>query len=261
MDLRPRVALRHLKKLHLEGDCRCVFRLLDRLEYPDTLDHVGLELLESAPEGISKSLALYLQDRIRRDDRFQARLGIRVSSKPGLILFKIDTLGEFNVPATPQMWNGHPSMSFRALFRETLPRKIEETLYNDLIALTPRERVVGFAGGLGTRTMRDLVATMPNIKDLSLADSVVSDVFLQPDPPSRAKLLPSLRRLFLGRFTLQNDHDWSPLINYLTHQRSGGQAISLRLSGDQPPVPPEVARVIEDLVEEFNIGYPGEDGK
>ena len=116
---------------------------------------------------------------------------------------------------------------------------------------TPRERVVRFTGGASTHAIMNLFVMMPNIKDLYLTQSMISDTFLQPDLPSHTKLFPSLRRLCLGKFTLQND-DWRPLIAYLIHQTSGGQVISLMLRG--PPVPPEVAREIEGLVDEFCPG-------
>ena len=252
-----RVPLRHLKGLHLRGGWRRVFRLLDRLEYPDTSDHVRLELTECAAEGISEFLSPYLRDRIRHDDRFRGRLEIRVSSVPNSISFRVNVVGESNTPITPPGRHGHPSVSFALVFKDAVPQYTRETLCISLIALTPRENVAGLTGGLSAHAVRDLAVTMPNIEDLYLMGSVVSDTFLQPDPPSRTKLFPSLRRLSLSYVTLQNDEDWSPLINYLTHQTSGGQAILFRLGRGRAPVPPEVVKEIEDLVEELNLSYPG----
>ena len=100
---------------------------------------------------------------------------------------------------------------------------------------------------------------MPNIESLNLGGLVVSDTFLRPDSVPHTKCLPSLRHLCLGYSTLRNDNDWSPLTTYLTYQTSGDQAISLRICGNHPPIPSEVVREIEGLVEEFNLGYPGED--
>ena len=245
-----RVPLHHLKKLYLRGDCRHVSLLLERLEYPDTLDHVDLGLFERVDfaEGTSESIAPFLQDRIRRDGRFQGRLKIHLSA--GLIhaTFKI----EFNIPTTPQGYS-HPSMTFQVLFRDDLPRGIGDKVCISLAALTPRERVVALTGDLYTYAMRDLVATMPNIEDLYLMQPMVFDAFLQPDPPSHTNLLPSLRRLCLYYPTLQNDDDWSPFMNYLAHQTSDGQVISLWLYGEH--VPPGVVGEIEDLVEEFSLDY------
>ena len=129
-----RVPLHHLKKLYLRGDCRHVSLLLERLEYPDTLDHVDLGLFERVDfaEGTSESIAPFLQDCIRRDGRFQGRLKIHLSA--GLIhaTFKI----EFNIPTTPQGYS-YPSMTFQVLFRDDLPRGIGDKVCISLAALTP----------------------------------------------------------------------------------------------------------------------------
>jgi len=71
---------------------------------------------------------------------------------------------------------------------------------------------------------------MLNVENLHLVGSVISDTFLQSDLLSNAKPLPSLRHLYLYHFTLQNDDDWAP------------------------PIPPEVVREIENLVDEFTLG-------
>ena len=253
-----RVPLHRLEKLELIGNCHHVFRLLRRLEYPDTLDSVRLHLLECVGEGVSEFLEPYLRDRIQRDDRFQGRLGIISSCTSSSILFEVNILGEFSIPITLPR-HGRPSVSFTVIFRDMLPRGADEKLCIDLIAPTPRERVVDFTGGFRAYDMRDLLITMPNIENLNLTRSVVSDTFLQLNPLSHTKLLPSLRHLCLDYFTLQNGDNWNPLIAYLRHQTSGGQAISLGLRGVHPSIPLEVVREIESLVDEFDLGYSGED--
>ena len=250
-----RVLLRCLKKLHLVGDCCRVFRLLDRLDYPGALDHVNLELLDCAGEGILEFLAPYLQGHIRRDHRFHGKLGIRASSipNPNFISFKV--VGKFGASTIPPGYD-HPSISVTAQLKDIVPRGTGEKLCVNLVAFTPQENVVGFTGGFSEQATRELITTMPNIENLYLLGSVISDAFLRPDPPSCKKLLPSLRSLCLGHFNLQNGDDWRPLINYLVHQTSDGQAVSLRLCGEPTPVPPEVVMEIEDLVKEFNCDYP-----
>ena len=246
-----RAPLRHLKKLHLLGHCRHIFQLLDRLECSDMLDSVDLRLYECVGRETVEFLEQYLQDRIRRDDRFQGRLGIYVSSVPDSISFGVNIVGKFDI-TTMLPGRGYPSVSFTAQYRDTPPRVVGEELCTKLIALTPRERVVEFVGELSPHTTRDLFVIMPNIENLSLKGSEVSGVFLHPDP-LHTKLLPSLRRLRLHYSTSQNDDDWAPLIAYLTHQTSGGQAISLRIRGRRDPVPPEVTREIKGLVGEFDL--------
>ena len=242
-----RVPLRRLKTLHLVGDFRPVFRLLDRLEYPDTLDHLDLELLKCAAEEISEYFVPYLQDRIRRDGRFRDRLGIHAASTLGSISFKIDAIDDSAISAVPPGVHGHSFLSFRAMFRDTVPQDTVEKLCVALAALAPRENVVCLTWELSIHDMENLVIAMPNIEALHLIGPVISDPFLQPDPSSCTKLLPSLRWLSLVDFTLQNSDDWSPLINYLAHQTSGGKPISLGTYGEHTPLPPEVAKEIEGV--------------
>ena len=238
----------------LFGDCCHVFRLLNRLESPGTLNSVDLEFIDGVAEEISESLAPYLLDRVRRDHRFRGRPAIRLSSKPGFFSFVVKNVNELDTP-TMLPGHGHRPMSFEVLFRHVAPQDAAEKQCINLIPLIPRERVVKFTAELSVHAMRDLaVGTMPNIEDLRLMGSTISDVFLQPDLPSRTKLLPSLRRLSLNSFILQNHGDWSPLINYLTHQTPGGQTISLIPYEGPVPVPPEVIREIEGLVDEFDPG-------
>ena len=244
----------------MAGDFCHVSRLLDQLEYPGALDSVYLYLSECTGEVVSEFLEQHMGDRIRCDDRFQSRLGIRVSCTSRFVSFEVNTLGGFDVPTMP-LGHGSPSVSFLTVFRGGVPQGAGEKLCTNLIAVTPREHVVYFRGELSMRSVRDLFATMPNIKDLHLIQSVVSDRFLQPDPPSHTKLLPSLRHLYLDYFALQNDEDWNPLITYLTHQTSDGQAVSLKLTrGGSTPIPPEVVRKMEGLVEELDLYYSDDEG-
>jgi len=249
------VPLYRLKTLQLTGICYHVFRLLRRLEYPDTLDLVSLYLLECTGEGVSEFLEPYVQDRIRRNERFQGKLAMEIWRAPYSISFSVDAFGEFNIP---DMLPGHshPSLWIGTHFKDALPQGADEKLCSNLVSLAPRECVVDFSAALNTHTVKDLLITMPNVEGLYLRESVVSDMFLQLDPPSHKKLLPSLQRLNLDYLTLPSDDDWSPLITYLIHQTSGGQAISFKLCGEHPPVPPEVVEEIESLVEEFNLECP-----
>jgi len=254
----PRVSLRHLKRLHLSGDCSRVFRLLERLECPDTLDSVSLNLSYCAGEAVSELLEPYLHDRIRRDDQFQNRLWIQVSCGCRSISFDINTLSEFNIQTMPS-GNGSPSLSFEAEFADRFPLSAGGKMCVDLMAHVPRERVVYFTVGLDMYATRDLLVTTPSIENLCLSGRVDFDVFLQPDPLLGAELLPSLRHLVLQYYFRKNDSDvdWRPLITYLTHRVSGGQAFSLRLYGRGPP--PEVMKEIEGLVEEYNLDYQNEE--
>ena len=101
--------------------------------------------------------------------------------------------------------------------------------------------------------VREIVPMMPKLQELHLTDALLSDGFLRPDPDgplANTKLLPSLRRLHLEDTVVEND-DWTPLLPYLAHQTSGGQIISLTLSGECFHICKDVVRGIESLVEEL----------
>jgi len=199
----PQVSLLCLKKVELMGNYRDVLQLLSRMECPDTLDSVHLHLSECTGEGLSELLEPYLRDRMRWDSRFQDRLGVHVLCSSGSISFSVNAFGESNIPTTLP-GRTYPSILFSAVFCDKLTRDAGEKLCTDLITVTPRERVVRFTGGPSVHAMRDLLVAMPNIEDLYLMQSVISDTFLRPvaDPLSNTKLLPSLRRLCLDDFTL-----------------------------------------------------------
>ena len=244
-----RVSLGCLKKLRLVGGCSHIFRLLGLLELPDTLVSMYLDLWECGGEVTSEFIVPYLRNRIQRDNRFQGRLGIQISCTSSSISFGVNTLGEFNIP-TFRPGHGYPSMSFLAEFRDRMiTRGVGGKRCTDLVAPIPRDCVVDFTVGLNAHATRDLLVTMPNIENFCLTGFVVFDEFLQPAPPSGTIFLPQY-------FTLKND-DWKPLIAFLTHQTSAGQTVSLRLHGGYPPVPPEVIKELEGLVDEFILRWSG----
>ena len=101
---------------------------------------------------------------------------------------------------------------------------------------------------LGMR--EELFTAMPNIDTLRLRKVSLTDGFPQPDPTgphANVKLLPSLRILRLRDVTA--DAGWRPLVDYLVHQTSNRQAISLELKGDCFSVTPEILVEARGLVE------------
>ena len=120
--------------------------------------------------------------------------------------------------------------------------------------------MVDSAWGPAEDDVCDRLVTTPRIEALHLLGTMASNTFLRPDPLSDTKLLPSLRHLRLKNIILESHGDWNPLITYLARRTSGGQPISFMICGKHPPVPPEVVKVIEGLVEEFSIGSSEESG-
>ena len=244
-----KVPLRNLKVLTLAGEFRHLFGLLRQLILPETLDQMSLTGSNLTVEDISQILAPYMRDYFRRDVRFQDRLGISSSSNHGHISI---TVGVVRSQIAPLVL-GLPRVLLMALTRMP-PLDAQQQFLINLIALTPRERVVSFDASLCIQPPEELFYMMPNIETLRLCDIELLEGFLQPDPDgplANTKLLPSLRSLFLENIIYQNDDDWSLLTTYLAHQTSEDQAISLMVIGDLPDDCPEVVNGIKDLVEGF----------
>ena len=111
---------------------------------------------------------------------------------------------------------------------------------------------------MGMDVVRETVPAMPKIRELHLAGAFMSDGFLRPDPAGSladTKLLPSLRHLHLED-TVLDDDDWSPLLSFLSHQTSGGQAVALTLSGGPSHICRNVEIDIEGLVHGFTLDLP-----
>ena len=240
------VPLRCLKKLSLNGNYDLVLQLLRRLDHPETMDEMTLTVFRCTAEDVTRILGPYVQDYFRRDGRFRDGIGILETSLSDSISIQASTIS--NVEDPPQRVT---FATFTAILQEDLPPHAEEKLCIDFVAHTPREHVVYFGGDLTMYSLKTIVTTMPNIQELHLTSGRVADGFLLPDPDepvANGKLLPSLRHLRLE--DLYED-DWSPLLLYLTHQTSGGQKISLTISGGRCHICKDMLKEIEGLVEEF----------
>jgi hypothetical protein len=104
----------------------------------------------------------------------------------------------------------------------------------------------------------ELFIAMPNIESLRLREVVLLDGFMQPDkagPNANTKLFPSLRFLHLENTSPGDSTLWRPLVDYLVHQTSNRQAISLEMSAREShfELPWEVAKEIAGLAENFTL--------
>ena len=241
-----RVPLRHLRTIELDGEFRRVFGLLQRLEFPATLDHMELRLDDSTPEEVSRILGPYMQDHLQRNTRFRDRLA--VTSSGDCIGVRVCQIGDRFEHLAP--W-ARPSASFTASITGT-PRTVGRTLPPSLVGLIPHDRVVSLRMDHSTKIPEELFAAMPNIETLWLRNVELLDGFLQPNPGgpyANRKLFPSLRYLRLEDVTTKANSD--PLMTYLVHQTSGGQAISFLVSNFRPQLSREAAEKIRGLVREF----------
>ena len=242
-----RVPLHHLKKLTLNGALLHVFRLLHRLDHPETMDEMTLLIYDCTVEEIMGTFGPYVRDYLRRDRRVQDGLGIFFNPPGNFISIRASDGGG-------PTW-GVPFAMFTAVDNEKVPPQAMDKLHIDFLVFTPREQVVHFGGVLSMEALREMVPTMPGIKELHVTDVALSNGFLQPDPDgprAGTKLLPSLRHLYLER-VVRNHYDLNILLQYLAHQTSGGHVVSLSLSGERAYTCKHLVKVVKGFVDEFTF--------
>jgi len=240
--------LRHLERISLKGTFRRVFPILQRLEFPERMDHGEITLFGCTPQEVLEVIGPYIRDYLQRDPRFRDRLEIFLRSDAYGISVRASA-AEVGPDRLPQ--NGPPYARFSARLSQPIPRDVRKKLYIDVLALLPQESIVNFYMDLPVAA--EVVVAMPNLQVLRLVNPVVSDGFLLPNPNgpnAHKKLFPSLQRLYLEDAEAVEDN-WEPLVTYLVHQTSGDQAVSLGLFDEGVHICSEVIERIEGLVEEF----------
>jgi len=154
----PKVQLRKLKTLALTGEFHHLFGLLCQFILPETLDDLDLAVFDCTVEDISQTLAPYIQDHFRRDARFHDKLGVSSSAYNSISI----QVGVVRTQTTAPVLE-LPRVSLMALLSQPLPNTLEQ-LFINLIALTPRERVVSFHANLGVNLPEELFFMMPSIE-------------------------------------------------------------------------------------------------
>ena len=250
------VPLRHLKKLSVEGTFHLVFQLLYRLDYPETMDAMVLNIVRCTVEDFLGTLGPYMEDYIRRDGRFLDGPGVDIVSFMNAFSVQVNTIN--SVTGSIQEV---PFARFSMIYEGDLSVSARDKLYIDFLAHTPREHVVYFNADMRMDAVRGTVAAMPKLQELHLTRPWPMDRFLQPDldgPLANKKLLPSLRHLHLEHL---EENDWSFIIPYLTHQTSDGQRISLTIlfSGRPQHICEDVLKEMKELVEELVLNLTLDD--
>ena len=251
---KSQVPMRHLKNLQLTGEFRLMFRILDRLTFPGTLDSMSLTALDTTVENVLQISGPYLRGYLQHNHRPQDRLGIYIYSANTGFSIRISLMDEPFLWTSPR-YEPLPLVAFEVIPDEIIPPDLLDNLCLDLIAFTPQERVsrLHLSTNTPVNRMEDLLIVMPNIETLYLSKVALSKGFLQPKPDgphANTRLLPLLRYLGLGDITL-TDGDWGHLTTYLAHQTSDNQVVSLQASG-RSYMCPEMMSEIEGLVEEFS---------
>ena len=255
------VPLRDLNILSLTGDFRRLFSLLRRLILPGALDSVFITGFDCTVEDVLQTLGPYIRNHFQRDARFQDRLGVCSFSSPGSISISVNAVCTHAIAPAPKP----PFVAFTVVLAD-LPPDPPEQLFIDLVTIIPRDHVVSFNANAAhhAKPPEELFFMMPNIETLYLSEVEVSKGFLRPSPDgphANEKLLPSLRYLHLEDVTL-DDGGWDRLTEYLVHQTSDKQIVSLEVFGDSPYMPQEMVDEIKSLVEEFTYEQrPEAEGK
>jgi len=245
------VPLRHLERISLKGTFRHLFPILQRLEFPERMDHGEITLLDCTPQEVLEVIGPYIRDYLRRDPRSRDRPGISLRFNTHCISVRASVVGVGHRGPDRLPQDGSPCRRFEARLYRMISRDVRKKLCIDILALLPQASIVDYDTNLSVT--EEAAVAMPNLEVLYLIHPVVSDGFLLPDPNgpnAHKKLFPSLRRLYLERARAVDDN-WDPLITYLAHQTSGDQAVSLDLFGEKVHVCSEVIERMEGLVEEL----------
>ena len=242
------VLLRHLRELTLMGNFHTIFQLMSRLDHPETMSKITLLVFNCTVEDTLETLGPYMQEYIQRDGRLRHGLGIHVISHNNTVSIDVSAVSGVAGPIP-----GATFAAFTAVLQDELPLPARNKLCIDFVAHVPKEHIVYFGGDMTMDVVKEIVVTMPTIRELHLTSPSLANRFLQPDPDgpfANQKLLPSLRRLRLENAACK---DWSYIIPYLRHQTSEGQRILLTIEGLRQHICRDVLRKIEDLVEEFDL--------
>jgi len=145
-----------------------------------------------------------------------------------------------------------PFRAFLARFGHSLSHGTIEELCTILIAATPREYVVKFAAGSSIRTVGDLPLTILNVENMYLVGSDFRHV-----PPARStyqREAPSIHAApILVPVYPAVRRRLEPPDNLPHPPGIGGSNLFPHISQVVPPLPPEVMREIENLVDEFTL--------
>ena len=247
------VLLLHLEELQLEGDPRQIFGLLRRLELPNKMNMLSLDISRCAVADISQTVGPYLRDYLRCRGMSRDGLGVCLSSYSSITL----NIGDVSrLDSSASILSRMISfVSISVWLDQALPKDALEKLSLDFITYTPREEIVHFRSCGNLEALKDLGARMPNLKALDLLRVSLSAVFQAPGqgrPYVDEMFPPSLQHLFLGQL-VSNGWEWPLFIAFLSRRESSGNRLdSLRIEGPCHMCW-RVSEEVRDAVRRFNI--------
>ena len=248
-----KIPLCHLKRLRLKSDFRPAFGLLNRLELPDEMDNLRLNLHGCSHSNISHTLGPFLGDHLRRRGGFSGG-GL------GLLAYPTPYSLDFNAGDA----HGGDDSAVAGWFVEVsgfmdveLGDDEADRLCLDLISHIPREQIISLQTSLPILLSEELCIEMRNLTNLHLGAVDLSTWFAGQNIPIHhtfKKYLRGLDHIVITEPVLSGG-DWSPLTNFLSQRAGAGNRVSsLRLRG-HPRMDQSVVESIERLVKVVDFGH------
>jgi len=241
----PRVSLRHLKELKLDGYSQYVFGFLDRLDHPKHMDQLDITL-ECAVEDLSHLIGPYLRHYLRHRGGSRGGLGLSLGFPLGhSIVLSVGDVGgiDFYIPAPARM------NRFMTIAIDLNQSDLADTWNKaalDLISHSPREDIIYFHAYGDRMVMEDISAQLPNLRGLHLDGMPLSNL------DGGGEIFPSLQYVLLDEVCLGDD-DWGPLATFLDWRISSGNRLHTLVLVGSYWIDPAVWGSLERSVQEFAV--------
>jgi len=185
-----RASLRFLEGLSLIGNIHYIFPILHRLR----LDRAKLFFHGSVWEEARQVIGPRIREYFQRDPRFRDRLRAFISSNGSCVSLEANVVGVGYRPSDRLPNYRPPYRTFKVALLPDVPRKAQNKLYMNILALVPQECVAHLETNIDN-VMEELLVAMPNIELLYLVYATMSGGFLLPNPgrQNAHMLLPSLQ--------------------------------------------------------------------
>jgi hypothetical protein len=245
-----RASLPRLEEIRLAGDPRSIIRLLNGLDHPANMRHLGITTYPTTLGDVQDTIGPYLRDYLQRRPRFRNGLGLYVDAgAPGQIKFHVGDVHGMDVSERVRMEN------FVEITIELgrVPGSLRQRAALDLIANARQEEIL-FLHIFGVpATMADVSANLQHLKALYIQGAPVDKLFPNATSDADGEIFPDLRRITLRYVDAPNG--WDPLINFLSNRAFSGNQLDL-FEVVYPPIKnPGVEDTIRSMVRQFRDSY------
>ena len=260
-----KVLLLQLKEIKLDGEGKAVIAFLNKLVFPNILEHLDIILRKCAIKDILEVLGPYLQDHFRCHCKSQSGLAIYASLLFNLY-FRVDDRGG-SPPHTLTLEDPVPFLEITVY--DVIPHGEPYELLLSLVEHTPQDQIVHLEID-GTKshyepmiyknpiTMRNIYTLLPNLRVLCLRSMPLSYAFPKAGEEGKDIFLSQgLQHLFLEGMLTGDDY-WTPLTTFLSVVACTSSIRQLDflqiICGSH--MSPEVEEDIKSLVQEFKLICP-----